>query len=139
MKTNSPFADKSTAPSNEGYRFSIGTMLLAMFVCGGMGGALFYASRVAVLRNEIVAVFGVEPAGAETNRMAHLTFLLYCYSAPLLLTGVFGLGYRLVSLVNSWSKNQAIQEEESWDAGLVPTTSSQSVSDQFRVTKAERN
>ncbi|QDS92290.1 hypothetical protein FF011L_10320 [Roseimaritima multifibrata] len=75
---------------------SIAIMLLMMTIICTMSAAMFYASRVPAIRNEVLGWFGKEVASGETSRTLHLTFLLFTYSAPLLLAGLLGIGVSLV-------------------------------------------
>ena len=141
IKTKSPFAAASELEgARPQFRFSVGTMLLATFVFSAMGGALFYATRVPMLRAEMNAVLGVTVVDPVSNdRMAHLTFLLYCYSAPLLLTGVFGLGVTLLRRLEKMQNRSRSVEERAWDEDLKKPDTSDPIATQFRITKPKEH
>lgn len=67
---------------------SAGTFTLAV-----MSGGIFYASHVDAVREElqILTKGSSRPVSSETNRTAHLTFLVFTYCSPLLLAMLLGL------------------------------------------------
>jgi hypothetical protein len=72
-------------------QISISLMLLMMSIFAIMSAGLFYASRVGEIRNEMAVLTGTPTSGAEPpDRVAHLVFLLFTYTSPLLLALVLG-------------------------------------------------
>lgn len=69
-------------------------MLLMMSIFAIMSAGLFYASRVGEIRNEMAVLTGNPTGGAEPpDRVAHLVFLLFTYTSPLLLALALGCVY----------------------------------------------
>lgn len=65
-------------------------MMLMMIVFSIMSAGLFYASRVPIVQDEIsVLVQGkaAAPSG-DKGRLAHIVFVMFTFSSPLLLAGV---------------------------------------------------
>lgn len=65
-------------------------LILLMNVFIVMSVAMLYASRVGAVQDEMT-VFGVSGSSGQSNRTAHLTFLMFTYSSPLLLAMVGGV------------------------------------------------
>lgn len=66
-------------------------MLLMMSIFAIMSAGLFYASRVGEIRDEMAVLTGTPTGGDEPpDRIAHLVFLLFTYTSPLLLALVLG-------------------------------------------------
>jgi len=78
----------STSPKTRP-QISIALMILLMSIFAVMSAGMFYASRVGAIQDEI-SIFGGNSASSEPNRSAHLTFLMFTYTSPLLLALVLG-------------------------------------------------
>jgi hypothetical protein len=79
-------------------QISITLMLLFLSIFAVMAAGLFYASRVGSVRNELAVLAGTAPEPA--SRVAHLAFLLFTYTSPLLLALLLGL-------IHSWQRVRA--------------------------------
>lgn len=67
-------------------QISLALMLLLMVIFVVMSAGMFYASRVGAVQDELALLSGSSRGGAsEANRTAHLVFLLFTYTSPLLL------------------------------------------------------
>jgi predicted permease len=94
-------------------------MLLSMTILCAMSAAMFYASRVPAIYNEVFSWFGKEVEPEETKRTVHLTFLLFTYSSPLLLACLLGL---IVSVLRWFSPGVSDSDPDAgrsspWDEG----------------------
>lgn len=71
-------------------QISLGSMMLLMIVFSIMSAGLFYASRVPVVQEELdVLVHGkAGGSGAETGRLAHIIFIMFTFTSPLILAGI---------------------------------------------------
>ena len=81
-------------------QISITLMLLFLSIFAVMAAGLFYASRVGGVRNELAVLAGTAAAPEPANRVAHLAFLLFTYTSPLLLALLLGL-------LHSWQRVRA--------------------------------
>ncbi len=64
-------------------------MMMLMVIFAVMSAGLFYASRVPAVQNEIAILFGKEPgATEEVGRTAHIVFIMFTFTSPLLLAAV---------------------------------------------------
>ena len=72
------------------FQISLTLMLLLMVVFAFISAALFYASRVPAIRDEIsVLLYGEAKGGGEdVGRMAHRAFIMFTFTSPLLLACV---------------------------------------------------
>jgi hypothetical protein len=67
-------------------QISLALLLLLMVIFAVMSAGMFYASRVGAVQDELSLLSGSSTRGAgEANRTAHLVFLLFTYTSPLLL------------------------------------------------------
>jgi hypothetical protein len=75
-------------------QMSLSFMLLMNLVFCILLGALYWASRVPAIADEVSMMLGGRAtAGASDNsRRVHIVFLLFTYTAPLLLAGVLSSG-----------------------------------------------
>jgi hypothetical protein len=75
-------------------QMSLSFMMLMMIVFSVMSAGLFYASRVDAVQDEIEVIFhgrsGVE--GEEVGRLAHITFIMFTFTSPLILAGILSTG-----------------------------------------------
>ena len=69
-------------------------MMLMMVVFSIMSAGMFYASRVPAVQDEIeVLIHGRSGADAEdVGRLAHITFIMFTFTSPLILAGVLSTG-----------------------------------------------
>lgn len=65
-------------------------MMLMMVVFSVMSAGLFYASRVPAVQEELNVIMGGDGGATsdDTGRTAHLIFILFTFTSPLLLAGV---------------------------------------------------
>lgn len=75
------------------FQISLTLMLLLMVVFAFISAALFYASRVPAIREEISILFYGESKGAgeDVGRIAHRIFIMFTFTSPLLLACVLSL------------------------------------------------
>lgn len=80
-------------------------MMLMMIVFSIMSAGLFYASRVSIVQEEFsVLVQGKGVGiGADTGRLAHIVFIMFTFSSPLILAGVLST---IVSVLH-WFQRRA--------------------------------
>ncbi len=73
-------------------------MLLMMVIFSVMSAGLFYASRVPAVQEEInVMVHGRARGDREdVGRLAHITFIMFTFTSPLILAGVLSTGMALL-------------------------------------------
>ena len=67
---------------------SLSFMLMLNIVLCVIGGVIFAASRVPAIRDEISMMFGGRGGSQDDGRTAHMIFLIFTYSAPLILAGI---------------------------------------------------
>lgn len=77
---------------------SIGMMMLMMVVFAVMSAGLFYASRVPAVRDEIAALIRgkATTSGEDVGRAAHIAFIMFTFSSPLILAGLLSTGMSIV-------------------------------------------
>jgi len=92
-----PFAERRP----RGFQFSMGSLLIIMAIVSVMSACLLWASRLPLVTNEIHLWLGTTPAANDdgTDRGAQLVFLLFCYSAPLLMAALIHSSLLLIRLV----------------------------------------
>lgn len=74
-------------------------MILLMSIFAVMSAGMFYASRVGAIQDEI-SIFGGNASSAEPNRTAHLIFLMFTYTSPLLLAMLLGTIVSVMRFLN---------------------------------------
>ena len=69
-------------------------MMLMMVIFSVMSAGLFYASRVPAVQEEFeVLLHGRTGAGSDdVGRLAHITFIMFTFTSPLILAGVLSTG-----------------------------------------------
>lgn len=68
-------------------------MMLMMVIFAVMSAGLFYASRVPAVQAELDVLFGGEAGDSEeVGRSAHIVFIMFTLTSPLLLAGVLSTG-----------------------------------------------
>ena len=79
-------------------QISISMMLLMMVVFAVMSAGLFYASRVPAIRDEIAALVRgkTSTSGEDVGRAAHIAFIMFTFSSPLILAGLISTGLSIV-------------------------------------------
>ena len=79
-------------------QISISMMMLVMVVFAVMSAGLFYASRVPAVRDEIAALLRGEAStsGEDVGRAAHIAFIMFTFSSPLILAGVLSTGMSII-------------------------------------------
>ena len=79
-------------------QMSIGFMMLMMVIFSIMSAGLFYASRVPAVQDELnVLVNGQSNGGGkDVGRLAHITFIMFTFTSPLLLAGVLSTGLAVI-------------------------------------------
>lgn len=84
---------------------SLGFMMLMMIVFSMMSAALFYASRVPAVQEEISVLTGgkVGTSGTEVGRLVHITFIMFTFTSPLILAGVLST---IMSIARWWGKRR---------------------------------
>lgn len=78
-------------PEKQRPQISISVMLLLTCIFAMMSAGIYYASRVGAIRDELALVSGGDasrPPGS--SRTAHLAFLMFTYTSPLLLAALLG-------------------------------------------------
>lgn len=87
-------AQRSAAPRSAAQRpplqFSLGFLLLLTLVMAMMGGGLMYASLVPAVQEELSLLTGAEvpELSARAGRSAHIGFIMFTFTSPLILAGV---------------------------------------------------
>ncbi len=68
-------------------------MMLMMVIFSVMSAGLFYAARVPVIQDEINVIFSGKTgdSGEDVGRVAHLTFILFTFTSPLLLASALSM------------------------------------------------
>jgi len=79
-------------------QISLGVMLLLNIIFCVLAGALYWASRVPVIADEIAMMLGGRGGGGGNDRAVHMIFLMFLYTAPLLLAGI------LATLLTIWRR-----------------------------------
>ncbi|XZE53694.1 hypothetical protein SH139x_005459 [Planctomycetaceae bacterium SH139] len=69
-------------------QMTLSFMLMMNVVVCGILGAIYWASQVPAIRDEISMMFGGRAGPSEPGRTTHMIFLIFTYSAPLLLAGL---------------------------------------------------
>ncbi len=79
-------------------QMSLGFMMLMMVIFSVMSAGLFYASRVPAVQDEInVLVHGNSGGDREdVGRLAHITFIMFTFTSPLILAGFLSTGIALL-------------------------------------------
>ncbi len=99
---NDPNSSRNTAASRTHparFQISLTLMLLLMVVFAFFSAALFYASRVPAIREELsLLLYGQSRDGGEDiGRVAHRAFIMFTFTSPLLLACV------LSTLLGIWN------------------------------------
>ena len=82
------------------FQISLGLMMLMMVIFAVMSAGFFYASQVPAVQDEInVLVPGGVGSSKDTTRLAHIVFIMFTFTSPLLLAGVLSTGVAIVRWV----------------------------------------
>ena len=105
-----PFAERQPT----GFQFSMGSLLIIMAIVSVMSACLLWASRLPLVTNEIHVWLGTTPAANDdgTDRGAQLIFLLFCYSAPLLMAALIHSSLLLIRLLQPQFQSAEEVDEE---------------------------
>jgi len=95
-------ADHATDQQNAGrprFQISLTVMLLMMVVFAFVSAALFYASQVPAIREELsVLLYGeARDGGEDVGRVAHRAFILFTFTSPLLLACVLSTALAIIN------------------------------------------
>lgn len=105
----SPFASQtSNAPR---LQFPLAMMLLLIVVSMACVSMLLLAFRIPEVQGMVVDIFGGTRKSRSSDHESQLRFLMVCYSAPLMLTGITGIVYYMSTLL-SRSTTQAIEADD---------------------------
>ena len=74
------------SPAKRTPQISLSALMVVMLIFVLMSIALFYAGRIEEVQQELSLYFGITSATkGEASRRAHLIFLIFTYSSPLLM------------------------------------------------------
>ncbi len=92
----------------------MGSLLVIMLLVSVMSASLLWASRLPMVTDEIHILLGTTPAinNDGTDRGAQLVFLLFCYSAPLLMAALLHSSLLLFRLVETRFKKPYEPDED---------------------------
>jgi hypothetical protein len=92
-----PHSALSHTPAKHSRQISLAAMLVLMLIFTLMSAGLFYASRIEEVQTEMAMYFGIKDfGGAGASRKAHLIFLLFTYSSPLMMAMVLSLALNVM-------------------------------------------
>lgn len=76
--------------------------MLLMVIFAFMSAGLFYASRVPAVQSELSVLAGEEASSGDddVSRLAHITFIMFTFTSPLLLAGLISSGLALLRWIN---------------------------------------
>ena len=80
------------------FQISLSAMLLMMIVFAFVSAALFYASKVPMVREELsLLIYGeAQEGGEDVGRVAHRAFIMFTFTSPLVLACFFSLAVSLL-------------------------------------------
>ena len=109
----SPFIE--TKPRR--FQFSLGSLLVAMVVFSTMSACLLWASRLTLVTNELNAWTGTIPSTNQdgSDRGTQLMFLIFCYSAPLLMAASLNLLVVAIRALEKSSTRRAAKSDKQWE------------------------
>ena len=71
--------------------------MLAMVIFAVMSAGLFYATRVPAIQDELNVLFrGGKGDSESTGRAAHIVFIMFTFTSPLLLAGALSTGMAIL-------------------------------------------
>ena len=72
-------------------------MMLMMVIFAVMSAGLFYASRVPAVQQELEVLVGGQAGDSQdVGRLAHIVFIMFTFTSPLLLAGVLSTGLAIL-------------------------------------------
>ncbi len=78
-------------------QISLSFMMLMMIIFAVMSAGMFYASRVPAVQQEIDVLFrGKAGSSDEVGRTAHIVFIMFTFTSPLLLAAVLSTGMAIL-------------------------------------------
>ena len=78
-------------------QISLGLMMLMMVVCAVISAGLLYASRVPLVQDDISSLTGGQATGTpDVGRTAHITFIMFTFTSPLILAGLLSTGMSIL-------------------------------------------
>jgi hypothetical protein len=84
--------DTNTKRRRRPPQMSLGFMMLMMVIFAVMSAGLFYASQVPAVQDDLEILFGGDAAGpADSGHAAHIVFIMFTFSSPLLLAALLGM------------------------------------------------
>lgn len=76
-------------------------MMLMMIIFAMISAGLFYASRVPIVQADLSSLTGGQPVTNEdVGRTAHITFIMFTFTSPLLLAGLLSTGMTVLRWYN---------------------------------------
>lgn len=85
-------------------QMSLGFMMLMMVVFAVISAGLLYASRVPLVQNDINSLTGGQSGDVEdVGRAAHITFIMFTFTSPLILAGLLSTGMSILR----WYRSRA--------------------------------
>ncbi|MGB0596426.1 MAG: hypothetical protein ACPGLY_07035 [Rubripirellula sp.] len=83
----------ASTPRRRPPQMSLGFMMLMMVIFSVMSAGLFYASRVPAIQDEINVIVSGKTgnSGEDVGRIAHITFILFTFTSPLLLASALSM------------------------------------------------
>lgn len=81
-------------------QFSFLFLLLTMAVFCGLSAGLFYASRIPAVTRDVYSLMGqTPPPSAGSSRTVQMVFVMFTYTAPLLMAAVLSSIYKIWQLI----------------------------------------
>ncbi len=107
----SPFGSASSQTSR--IQFPIAIMLLVTVVSTTCFSMVLLAFRIPEVQGMVSDLFGGTKGAKSSNHETQLRFLMVCYSAPLLLTGITGIVYYVSTLFGRTSADFTEADDDS--------------------------
>ncbi|XZE17975.1 hypothetical protein SH449x_003257 [Pirellulaceae bacterium SH449] len=105
----SPFGNQRDATPR--FQFPIALMMVLIVVCMACFSITLMALRIPEVQGLVRDLFGGSKGARSTDYGSHLRFLMVCYSAPLMITGLAGVVY-YVSVWVRGSKSEVEDDED---------------------------
>jgi len=92
----------------------MGSLLVLMVVISAVSAILLWATRLPSVSNEIHLWLGTTPAVNQdgTDRGTQLVFLLFCYSAPLMVVGLLNSTRMIMQVIEGWRSSKEEFDDE---------------------------
>ena len=107
----SPFGSTSPQPSR--FQFPIAMMLLMTVVSTTCFSMVLLAFRIPEVQGMVSDLFGATKRARSSSHETQLRFLMVCYSAPLILTGITGIVYYLSTFLRRTSSDSIEADDDS--------------------------